>query len=173
VLRPAHDVHQSHAVLEADLVEHLPEVGGGRGVHQRLVSLRTHGGDHAESCGIGSWGGSWAGRCPSLVPYAAVTRPKDRAAAGRHSCCHRSRAEGHAARVRPKIGTNRRPVVPRACESRWGFEPVLPGGSYTFYESEPYAPPSLTRTQLGPNHAVLSVLIRKHRPGCRAEIHGS
>jgi hypothetical protein len=41
---------------------------------------------------------------------------------------------------------------------------VLPGGSSAFfYESEPYAAPWLTRTQLGPNHAFLSVLIRKHR----------
>ena len=33
--------------------------------------------------------------------------------------------------------------------------------------------PSLTRTQLGPNHAFLSVLIREHRLGRRVESHGS
>ena len=46
-------------------------------------------------------------------------------------------------------------------------------GPRPFYESEPYVPPSLTRTQLGPNHASLSGLIRKRRLGRRAESHGS
>lgn len=33
--------------------------------------------------------------------------------------------------------------------------------------------PLFTRTQLGPNHTFLSVLIRKHKLGRRAENHGS
>jgi hypothetical protein len=53
------------------------------------------------------------------------------------------------------------------------LNPCCPVGPRPFYESEPYAPLSLTRTQLGPNHAFLSVLIRKLRLGRRAEIHGS
>jgi len=53
------------------------------------------------------------------------------------------------------------------------LNPCCPVGPTPFYESEPYAPPSLTRTQLGPNHAFLSVLIRKLRLSRRTEIHGS
>ena len=48
LLRAAHDVDEADAVLEADLVEHLAEVGGGRGMHQRLVALAPHGLGHAE-----------------------------------------------------------------------------------------------------------------------------
>ena len=48
LLLAAHDVDQPDAVLEADLVEHLAEVGGGRRVHQRLVVLAAHGLDHAQ-----------------------------------------------------------------------------------------------------------------------------
>jgi hypothetical protein len=44
----AHDIDQVDLVLDTDLVEHLAEIGGGRGVHERLVTLRAHGGDHAE-----------------------------------------------------------------------------------------------------------------------------
>lgn len=53
------------------------------------------------------------------------------------------------------------------------LNPCCRVGPTPFYESEPYAPPWLTRTQLGPNHVVLSVLIRKHRLDRRAESHGS
>jgi len=48
MLRLAHDIYQVDFVLDADLVEHLPEIGGGRRVHERLVTLRAHGLDHAE-----------------------------------------------------------------------------------------------------------------------------
>ena len=48
LLLAAHDVDEADAVLEADLVEHLAEVGGGRGVHQRVVAFAPHGLDHAE-----------------------------------------------------------------------------------------------------------------------------
>src|SRR5439155_803363 len=48
VLGLAHDVHQADAVLDADPVEHLPEIGGGRRVHERLVTFRAHGCDHPE-----------------------------------------------------------------------------------------------------------------------------
>ena len=44
----AHDVDEADAVLDADLVEHLAEVRGGGGVHQRLVTFAPHGLDHAE-----------------------------------------------------------------------------------------------------------------------------
>ena len=40
LLLTAHDVDEADAVLDADLVEHLPEVGGCRGVHQRGVASR-------------------------------------------------------------------------------------------------------------------------------------
>ena len=68
--------------------------------------------------------------------------------------------------------TNLRVLVrqPRAVGD---LNPCSPVGPKPFYESEPHAPPSLTRTQLGPNHAFLFVLIRKHRLGRRAESHGS
>ena len=48
LLRAAHDVDQGDAVLEADPVEHLAEVGGGGGVHERGVALAAHRLDHAE-----------------------------------------------------------------------------------------------------------------------------
>jgi hypothetical protein len=53
------------------------------------------------------------------------------------------------------------------------LNPCCPVGPTPFYESEPYAPPWLTRTQLGPNHAFLAALIRKDRRDRRAESHGS
>ena len=48
LLGVAHDVHQSDAVLEADLVQHLAEVGGGCRVDQRLVAFALHRLRHAE-----------------------------------------------------------------------------------------------------------------------------
>src|SRR5579863_1212706 len=48
LLRTADDVDQSNAVLEADLVEHLAEIGCGRRMHQRLVAFAPHGLDHPE-----------------------------------------------------------------------------------------------------------------------------
>ena len=44
----AHDVDQADLVGEADLVEHLPEVRGRRGVHERRVPFGAHGADHAQ-----------------------------------------------------------------------------------------------------------------------------
>src|SRR5262245_22395466 len=43
-----HDVHQRHLVLEADLLEHLPEIGCRGGVDERLMPFRAHGFHHAE-----------------------------------------------------------------------------------------------------------------------------
>ena len=48
LLGAAHDIDEGDAVLEADLVEHLPEIGGGRRMHQRLVAFAPHGLGHAE-----------------------------------------------------------------------------------------------------------------------------
>ena len=48
VLHPAHDVDQGHAVLDADLLQHLAEVRGGGGVNQRAVTLEPHRLDHAQ-----------------------------------------------------------------------------------------------------------------------------
>ena len=48
LLRFANDVHQRNAVLDADAVEHLPQIGCGRGVYQRLVAFQPHGLDHAQ-----------------------------------------------------------------------------------------------------------------------------
>ena len=48
VLRAAHDVHQSDAVLEADLLEHLAQVRGRRGMHESGVTFHAHRLDHAE-----------------------------------------------------------------------------------------------------------------------------
>src|SRR5260221_11896368 len=39
---------QPDAVLETDLVEHLPEIGCGRGVHQCFVAFASHGFGHAK-----------------------------------------------------------------------------------------------------------------------------
>jgi hypothetical protein len=44
----AHDVDQADAVLQADAVEHLAQVGRRRGVHQRGVAFALHGLDHAQ-----------------------------------------------------------------------------------------------------------------------------
>ena len=44
----ADDVDQGDAVLEADLVEHLAEIGGGGGVNQRGMPLAPHGLGHGE-----------------------------------------------------------------------------------------------------------------------------
>ena len=43
-----HDAHQADAVLDADPVEHLAQVGGGRSVHQRGVAFASHGLGHAQ-----------------------------------------------------------------------------------------------------------------------------
>ena len=48
LLLAAHDVDEADAVLDADLVEHLPEVRRGGGMHQRLVIFAPHGLGHAE-----------------------------------------------------------------------------------------------------------------------------
>ncbi len=48
LLLAADDIDEADAVLEADLVEHLPEIGGGGRMHQRLVTLAPHGFGHAE-----------------------------------------------------------------------------------------------------------------------------
>ena len=48
VLGLADDVDQTDAVIEADAVEHQPEVRGTNGVDQRGVSLGSHRLDHAE-----------------------------------------------------------------------------------------------------------------------------
>ena len=48
LLVAAHDVDELDRVGETQPVEHLAEVGGGRGVDQRRVSLAPHRADHAE-----------------------------------------------------------------------------------------------------------------------------
>ena len=50
VLPLAYDVHQSDAVLDADIVQHLTQVRGRSRVHKGGMAFRTHGLDHAE-CG--------------------------------------------------------------------------------------------------------------------------
>ncbi len=60
----ADDVDEPDAVVDADPVEHEPEVGGPDGVDQRRVTLGSHRLDHAERgeriherrCGIGRVG---------------------------------------------------------------------------------------------------------------------
>ena len=62
----AHDVDQRDAVSDADPVQHLAEVGGGRGVHERLVPLQPHGLDHAQGGQrIHEAGGALGGVVPS------------------------------------------------------------------------------------------------------------
>ena len=48
LLLAAHDIDQGNAVLQADLVEHLAEIGRSCRVNQRLVTLAPHGLGHAE-----------------------------------------------------------------------------------------------------------------------------
>ena len=48
LLLAANDIDEPDAVVETDLVEHLTEIGGGRGVDQRLVTLAPHGLGHPE-----------------------------------------------------------------------------------------------------------------------------
>ena len=48
LLRPAHDVDQAYAVLDADLVEHQAEVGCGGRMHKGGVAFAPHRLDHAE-----------------------------------------------------------------------------------------------------------------------------
>ncbi len=48
LLAAAHDVHQGNAVLQADPVQHLAEVGGRGGVDQGGVALPAHGLHHAQ-----------------------------------------------------------------------------------------------------------------------------
>src|SRR5690606_3675077 len=44
----ADDIHETDAVLEADLVEHLAEVRGGCGVNESRVAFELHRLDHRE-----------------------------------------------------------------------------------------------------------------------------
>ena len=39
LFRPSHDVHQRDTVRVADPLQHLTEIGGGRGVHQTVVTF--------------------------------------------------------------------------------------------------------------------------------------
>src|SRR6266850_6477028 len=72
VLGLAHDVHQANAVLDADLVEHLPEIGGGRRVHEGLVTLRAHGFDHTERGERIDEAGGALGRCGTRWQHQAL-----------------------------------------------------------------------------------------------------
>ena len=44
----ADDIHKVHPVLEADLVQHLAQIGRRRRMHQGLVALEPHGRNHAQ-----------------------------------------------------------------------------------------------------------------------------
>ena len=94
LLLAAHDVDEADAVLDADLVEHLAEVGGGGGMHQRLVAFAPHGFGHAERGQRIDEAGRAFGRRGAvrqrqdiLGPHGAVLRIH-RAADHRHGLAH-------------------------------------------------------------------------------------